>query len=122
MIKRILRVTAVAGIAVAATMGFASAAQAGALESPGVVTGNEIQTPDINIGNNACVAPWYWQGPFNVGVADIEGEYAACNGDSGSSDSGINFANDACILPWFWQGPINFLTAGQKGSYEACNG
>jgi hypothetical protein len=36
---------------------------------------------DSGIGNNACVAPWLWNGPLNVLDPDSTTHYSACNGD-----------------------------------------
>lgn len=117
MVKRTLRAIAATGIALGASIGMAGAANAAGTADE-VLNGGDHS---INIGNNACVLPWYWQGPFNVGTIGESGVYAACNDGEMTEAEGINILNDACIAPWFWQGPVNFLTAGQEGTYAACN-
>jgi hypothetical protein len=80
-----------------------------------------LDVPDVNIGNDLCLLPWFWPGPFNVLTEGQTGSYSACNGSGSSSAEGINILNNACILPWMWQGPINFLVGGMESDYEACN-
>jgi type III secretory pathway component EscT len=123
VVKKVLRGTFAASVAFAACLGFG--ASASAAEAP-------LTTADgheINILNNACILPWFWQGPVNLLIGHQDGSYTACNmaedvEESATSASGgeINIGNNACILPWFWQGPFNILVGHQEGSYEACNG
>ncbi|NEE00362.1 hypothetical protein [Phytoactinopolyspora halotolerans] len=131
MFKKTLRSALIAAAALVTATGFASTAvaapQAPAASSEATVSDatdleSVLDVPDVNIGNDLCLLPWFWPGPFNVLTKDQMGSYSACNG-SGSSESseGINILNDACIAPWLWQGPFNVLTDGQEAYYEACN-
>lgn len=118
--KKVLRGALVAGVALAASVGFG--ASASAVESDRA-DATEVSSADgVNILNNACVLPWFWQGPFNVVVANQDGSYSACNGMASESGDGVNIGENACILPWFWQGPFNVFLGNQNGEYEACNG
>lgn len=133
MFKTALRSTLVVGAAVAAT--FAMGATASAAEVDDVTGGatgilgdlTDVELPDINVGNDACILPWFWQGPFNVAVEEQNGVYVACNDytvdtvESEDEGSSIDVLNDTCVAPWFWQGPVNFLVGSQDGYYEACN-
>jgi hypothetical protein len=109
-VKKVLRGALVAGVAFAACAGFS--AQASAVEAP-------ASDLDVDIANNACILPWYWQGPLNLLIGEQDGSYAACN--SAADDGGVDVLNNACILPWYWQGPINLLLGEQDGEYAACN-
>lgn len=117
--KNVLRGALVAGVAFAASMGIGASAAA-ALEVPEVPGVDAL--PDIDVLNNACILPWFWQGPFNVGVEDQDGSYSACNGVVDEDEEGSSIGDNACILPWYWQGPFNVLLGGQDGDYSACNG
>ena len=114
---------AVAGLAVSASAADVDPANTPAIaglptaELPGLG-----DLPDINILNNACVAPWYWQGPINFLLGSQDGSYSACNDMEAPSGEGINIGENACILPWYWQGPINAFLGVQDGEYAACNG
>lgn len=81
--KKVLRGTLAAGVAFAACVGFgatATAAESDRAEVPEVEIPQTDGLPDINILNNACVLPWFWQGPFNVFLGNQDGSYSACNG------------------------------------------
>ncbi|PSK97523.1 hypothetical protein CLV30_12215 [Haloactinopolyspora alba] len=124
--NKVLRGALVAGASLAACVGFTSTASATEADSAGVPEVTEMtEAGDINILNDACVLPWFWQGPFNVLVENQDGSYTACNGmdsDEAAAAEGINFGNDVCALPWFWQGPFNVFVGNQNGEYVACNG
>lgn len=113
--KKVLRGAFVAGVALTACVGFS--AQASAAELPEIET--DTSGLDVDILNNACILPWYWQGPLNLLIGEQDGSYAACN--SAEDDGGVDVLNNACILPWYWQGPINLLLGEQNGDYAACN-
>lgn len=116
--KKVLRGALVAGVAFAACVGFgaqASAADADRLP----VEAPDASGLDVDILNNACILPWYWQGPLNLLIGEQDGSYAACN--SADDDGGVDVLNNACVLPWYWQGPINLLLGEQDGEYAACN-
>ncbi|WP_166347526.1 hypothetical protein [Phytoactinopolyspora limicola] len=133
MLTKTLRGALVAGIAIAATFGFAGAAaatpDAAPVEAPAVADATPemadldglLDLPDLNIGNDLCLLPWFWPGPFNVLTEGQTGYYSACNGASTVSGDGINILNNLCVAPWLWQGPLNLLTSGQDAHYEACN-
>lgn len=36
----------------------------------------------ISIADNACVAPWQWNGPLEIFTVDHAPSYVACNGNS----------------------------------------
>lgn len=98
-----------------------------AITEQAVLSGNLVDelVPDtINVANDLCALPWYWQGPINAFLGSQDGHYAACNGAGSSYDDaeGINVANNVCALPWLWQGPINALVGDQDAFYAACNG
>jgi len=126
LVKKVLRGTLAAGVAFAACVGFgatATAAESDRAEVPEVEIPQTDGLPDINILNNACVLPWFWQGPFNVLVENQDGSYSACNGMASDEDAdAVNLGENACVLPWFWQGPFNVFLGNQDGSYSACNG
>ncbi|TDD69470.1 hypothetical protein E1262_12540 [Jiangella aurantiaca] len=116
--KNVLRGALVAGVAFAASMGVGATATA-VPEVPEVPGTDSL--PEIDILNNACILPWFWQGPVNFMVEDQYGSYSACNG-AAEDGEGSSIADNACILPWFWQGPFNVLLGSQSGDYAACNG
>lgn len=126
--KKVLRGALVAAGTFAAVAGFgatATAAEVGPVDVPNVAdlpAAEVAELPNINILNNACVAPWMWQGPVNFLVGSQDMEYAACNDMEAPSGEGINIGENACILPWFWQGPFNIGLGSQDGEYAACNG
>jgi hypothetical protein len=131
MLKKTLRGVAITGIALATAVGFTGVAAATsnvAAAEPSVAAATQTvdtdgltDVPDVNIGNDLCLLPWFWPGPFNVLTTDQTGYYSACNGSGESSGEGINILNNACVAPWLWQGPVNFLTGGLDSYYEACN-
>lgn len=126
VLKKTLRGALVAGVALAASFGSIGAASAttdvAAANVPVATVGDvEGTIPDINIGNDLCLLPWFWPGPFNVLTEGQTGSYAACNGPASETGEGINILNNVCALPWLWQGPFNVLTSGLDSSYEACN-
>ncbi|WP_129665505.1 hypothetical protein [Phytoactinopolyspora endophytica] len=130
MFKKTLRAAIIAAVALATSVGLASAASAtpqastvpsSATTSAATDLDSVLDVPDANIGNDLCLLPWFWPGPFNVLTEDQTGSYAACNGSGSSSGEGINILNDACIAPWLWQGPFNVLTNGEHADYAACN-
>ncbi|NDL60464.1 hypothetical protein [Phytoactinopolyspora mesophila] len=133
MLTKTLRSAMIAGVALAATFGFAGAASAtadsAATSTPAVAEAAPqvadldglLDLPDTNIGNDLCLLPWFWPGPFNVLTEGQTGYYSACNGSGSADAEGVNILNNVCVAPWLWQGPINFLTSGQDAHYEACN-
>lgn len=77
----------------------------------------------FNVLNDVCVAPWYWEGPGNVGSTANVTEYKACNdGDYELGGAGsFNVANNVCVAPWHWDGPLNLFNTGNFTKYAACN-
>ena len=82
--------------------------------------------PLITVGESTCVAPWYWEGPLNIGSGAEP--YSACNGSTMPAHQGklLGVLDNSCLLPWHWQGPgnilTNLLTGGQvTGDYSACD-
>ncbi|GGM39357.1 hypothetical protein ACFQBY_01530 [Promicromonospora citrea] len=76
----------------------------------------------FNALNNVCVAPWYWEGPGNVGSTANVTDYAACNGDVElGGDGSVNILNNVCVAPWHWDGPLNLFNTGNFTTYAACN-
>jgi hypothetical protein len=83
--------------------------------------------PAITIGDGACVAPWYWEGPLDV-VTNVDG-YQGCDGPAAPHHQGslLSVLDDSCLAPWHWKGPGNALTgvltnAPTSGTqYDACN-
>lgn len=77
----------------------------------------------VNIGNDACVAPWHWDGPLNGSNRDKDTNYTACNDyDRDHTErNGVNILNDACVLPWLWDGPLNGPSDDNETNYAACN-
>jgi hypothetical protein len=112
MLKKTLIVGALIGGAMVAAAGTASASTA---HTQGMADSHH----GIGIANNACVLPWNWVGPGNVGDGGAVDHYSACNG-RGDSQDGI--ANNACIAPWLWNGPLNVLDPDSTTHYSACNG
>lgn len=116
MFKTALRSTLVVGAALAASVAMGVTASAAT---------DDVDVPDVNVLNDACLLPWFWNGPFNVGVEDQFGTYVACNDyteDAAAEEGDINVGNDLCVAPWFWNGPFNVLVGSQDNYYEACNG
>jgi hypothetical protein len=84
--------------------------------------------PLISVGEGACVAPWWWEGPGNV--ADNAQKYRACDGTHVDADKqGVLLAalDGSCLAPWHWQGPLDLIDGilgdpDAMSSYSACNG
>jgi hypothetical protein len=84
--------------------------------------------PAITLGDGACVAPWYWEGPLDV-ATNVDG-YKGCDGPAAPMHQGslLSLLDGACLAPWHWKGPGNVLTGLLNGSpaaasqYQACNG
>lgn len=89
----------------------------------GDVVSYEESDGSFNALNNVCVAPWYWEGPGNVGSTANVTEYKACNdGDYElGGDGSVNVLNNVCVAPWHWDGPLNLFNTGNVTSYAACN-
>ncbi|WP_275003754.1 hypothetical protein [Promicromonospora iranensis] len=77
----------------------------------------------FNALNDVCVAPWYWEGPGNVGNTANVTDYQACNdGDYElGGDGSVNILNNVCVAPWHWDGPLNLFSTGNFTKYAACN-
>jgi hypothetical protein len=83
--------------------------------------------PLITVGEGACVAPWYWEGPLDI-ITNVDG-YSACNGPQAPHPTGsiAGALDGSCLLPWHWKGPGNVLTglltdtSTQATQYTACN-
>ncbi|WP_460707241.1 hypothetical protein [Myceligenerans halotolerans] len=110
-----------AAAAVVMAAGLIGAAATGANAS--VVTTDGPGDGSLNVLNNVCVAPWYWEGPLNVSNTGNLTEYIACNGQPAElgGDGSINVLNNVCALPWHWDGPLNVLSSGNMTKYVACN-
>lgn len=77
----------------AAAVGALGAAGLGLMASPAAAHGNGDQAPhstapvaglingDVNVLNDACIAPWHWDGPIQV-LTD-NGSYQACQDEGG---------------------------------------
>src|SRR5580692_10823586 len=111
IMRKILFAASVAALAIGAPLVAASSAMA------------DTQ-PLITVGEGACVAPWYWEGPLNI-AAGAE-PYSACNGPAAPVKEGklVGVLDGSCLLPWHWQGPgnilTNLLTGGQgNATYKA---
>jgi hypothetical protein len=85
--------------------------------------------PLISVGEGACVAPWWWEGPGNV--ADNAQKYRACDGTTGvdNDKQGVLLAalDGSCLAPWHWQGPVDLIDGilgdpDAISNYTACNG
>jgi hypothetical protein len=89
----------------------------------GDVVSYEESDGSFNVLNDVCVAPWYWEGPGNVGSTANVTEYKACNdGDTElGGDGSVNIANNVCVAPWHWDGPLNLFNTGNFTKYAACN-
>lgn len=76
----------------------------------------------FNALNNVCVAPWYWEGPGNVGSTANLTDYMACDdGDAViGGDGSVNVLNNVCVAPWHWDGPLNLFQTGNVTGYAAC--
>jgi hypothetical protein len=89
----------------------------------GDVVSYEESDGSFNVLNNVCVAPWYWEGPGNVGSTANVTDYQACNdGDYElGGDGSVNILNNVCVAPWHWDGPLNLFNTGNFTKYAACN-
>jgi hypothetical protein len=101
----------------------------GAMVPEEVATAGEVVEVESDGGfnalNNACVAPWYWEGPGNVGSTANVTDYQACN-DGGydyelAGDGSVNILNNVCVAPWHWDGPLNLFATGNFTKYAACS-
>lgn len=99
----------------------------GAMVPEEVATAGEVveieSDGSFNALNNVCVAPWYWEGPGNVGSTANVTDYQACNdGDYElGGDGSVNVLNNVCVAPWHWDGPLNLFNTGNITKYAACN-
>lgn len=99
----------------------------GAMVPEEVATAGEVveieSDGSFNALNNVCVAPWYWEGPGNVGSTANVTDYEACNdGDYElGGDGSVNILNNVCVAPWHWDGPLNLFNTGNFTKYAACN-
>ena len=77
----------------------------------------------FNVLNDVCVAPWYWEGPGNVGSTGNVTDYQACNDGETElgGDGSVNVLNNVCVAPWHWDGPLNLFNTGNFTKYAACN-
>lgn len=77
----------------------------------------------FNALNDVCVAPWYWEGPGNVGSTANVTDYQACNDGETElgGDGSVNVLNNVCVAPWHWDGPLNLFNTGNFTTYAACN-
>ena len=77
----------------------------------------------FNALNDVCVAPWYWEGPGNVGSTANVTDYQACNDGETQlgGDGSVNVLNNVCVAPWHWDGPLNLFNTGNFTKYAACN-
>ena len=77
----------------------------------------------FNALNDVCVAPWYWEGPGNVGSTANVTDYQACNDGETElgGDGSVNVLNNVCVAPWHWDGPLNLFNTGNFTKYAACN-
>ncbi|WP_123815006.1 hypothetical protein [Myceligenerans xiligouense] len=110
-----------AAAAVVMAAGLVGAAATGAGAS--VVTTDGAGDGSLNVLNNVCVAPWYWEGPGNANSTGNLTEYIACNGEQAElgGDGSVNVLNNVCLLPWHWDGPLNLFSTGNMTEYMACN-
>jgi hypothetical protein len=119
--KRGFRVAGRAAAAVVMAAGLIGAAATGA--SASVVSTGSAGDGSLNVLNNVCVAPWYWEGPGNASNTGNLTDYIACNGapaEMGGAGS-INVLNNVCVAPWHWDGPANLFSTGNITGYSACN-
>ncbi|PUB31580.1 hypothetical protein C8K30_10195 [Promicromonospora sp. AC04] len=99
----------------------------GAMVPEEVATAGEVveieSDGSFNALNDVCVAPWYWEGPGNVGSTANLTDYQACNdGDTElGGDGSVNVLNNWCVAPWHWDGPFNLFNTGNVTGYAACN-
>jgi hypothetical protein len=85
------------------------------------------QQPLISLGEGACVAPWWWEGPGNIGN-DAQ-KFRACDDTHVSDDqtgSLVAALDGSCLLPWHWEGPLDLFegVAGDPAAmsvYDVCN-
>ena len=124
--KKILTAAALTAAAIGLPLATAGAAMA---DAPyGAPLGGDDSL--VTVGEGACVAPWYWEGP--VTLLNGPEHYSACNGPQQPVKPGdlAGALDDSCILPWHWQGPgtagdgiVGTLlnTPETATTYEACN-
>jgi hypothetical protein len=99
----------------------------GAMVPEEVATAGEVveisSDGSFNALNDVCVAPWYWEGPGNVGSTANVTDYQACNdGDYElGGDGSVNVLNNVCVAPWHWDGPLNLFNTGNFTNYTACS-
>lgn len=112
-----MRKTVVAGVLTGAAL-----LSGGVLATVASADVADVPSPDgVNIGNNACIAPWMWNGPGVVGVSGQTSTYEACTGGAEAvAGDGFTAFNNACILPWNWNGPFNGLMTGNTSTYSSC--
>lgn len=119
--KRGFRTAGRAAAAVVMAAGLIGAAATGA--SASVESDHGAGDGSLNLGNNVCALPWYWEGPGNASNTGNLTDYVACNGEPmemGGAGS-INVLNNVCVAPWHWDGPLNILSSGNLTEYSACN-
>jgi hypothetical protein len=99
----------------------------GAMVPEDVATAGEVveieSDGSFNALNDVCVAPWYWEGPGNVGSTANVTDYQACNDGEYElgGDGSVNILNNVCVAPWHWDGPLNLFNTGNFTKYAACN-
>jgi hypothetical protein len=99
----------------------------GAMVPEEVATAGEVveieSDGSFNALNDVCVAPWYWEGPGNVGSTANMTDYLACNGGEYElgGDGSVNVLNNVCVASWHWDGPLNLFNTGNLTGYAACN-
>lgn len=77
----------------------------------------------LQLGDDLCAAPWYWEGPGNAGNTNKSVDYDACSQNRHGADdtqASVSVLNDACIAPWHWNGPLNVLNTNTAADYQAC--
>lgn len=115
--RKLLALATITGIAVATPL---------AVSGPAMAMADDDQ-PLFTIAENACAAPWYWEGPLDI-ATNIDA-YSACNGPHTPHPTGsiAGVLDDSCLLPWHWKGPGNLLTGllqpsvDESNQYSACN-
>ncbi|MFD2025388.1 hypothetical protein [Promicromonospora aerolata] len=99
----------------------------GAMVPEDVATAGDVVAVEsdgsFNALNDVCVAPWYWEGPGNVGSTANVTDYQACNDGETQlgGDGSVNVLNNVCVAPWHWDGPLNLFNTGNFTKYAACN-
>jgi hypothetical protein len=123
--KKILTVAALTAAAIGLPL-----ATAGAAMADGNGGDNSSSDSLVTVGEGACVAPWWWEGP--VTVLNGPEDYSACNGQPMHVKPGdlAGALDDSCILPWHWEGPgtagddiLGTLLSTPEGPqhYKACD-